>query len=176
MRCLEQMAVAIRASLNNNHNKCVGCEVAVGPLLMRSRYISIYIGLLTIASGIELQPYTSKRRCRNRKGTKRVHCTPHLQLHTFSSTDMASLQKPTSSSADQKQDVLVATQKEAHGPARNVTQTKSLTTDKVEKVRVWECKYIISNLNKKPTLIILCSGCGYGCTTREPSQIDTCRP
>ena len=141
------MAVAIRTFRSKNHNKCVGCVIAVGPLLMRCRNIYLNFGLLTIANDIELQPYTSERGCRIQKGTTLVHS---IQLRTFSTTNMASLQKPTSSSANQKQDRLVATQKEAQGPARNVTQRRSLTSDQVEKVKAWRCKYIIFNLKKHP--------------------------
>ena len=54
-----------------------------------------------------------------------------------------------SSSADQKQDLSMATQKDAHGSARNETQKGSLTSDQVEKVRAWRCKYIISKWNKR---------------------------
>ena len=65
---------------------------------------------------------------------------------------MASLQTPTSSSVSQQQGLLVAMHNEAFVPTRNVTQKGSLTSDQAEKVRAWQCKYIISNLNKKPRL------------------------
>ena len=43
-------------------------------------------------------------------------------------------------------------------PTRNATQKNSLTSNQVEKVRIWRCKHIISNSNKKTTLIIFCNG------------------
>ncbi|KAM0804754.1 hypothetical protein BDR22DRAFT_546753 [Usnea florida] len=71
-----------------------------------------------------------------------------IERHNLSVTHLTSTHAPSqpltqllhgimSSSANQKQDLSMATQKEAHWSARNVTQKGSLTSDQVEKVRAW---------------------------------------
>ena len=58
--------------------------------------------------------------------------------------------KNKSSSANQKQELLITTQKRILVPTRNVFEKGSLTSDQVGKIKIWRSKYFVSNSNKEP--------------------------
>ena len=137
------MAVAIRAFPSKNHNKCVVYVVAVGPLLMRCRYICIYKFPLVDNS------HRHRTSTRRGEGTNLVLPTPHFHTHLPNHQHGFST-KIMSSSTNHKQDPLITLQGEALVRARNVAEKGSLTSDQLAKINPWRFKCIIFISEKKP--------------------------